>query len=282
MSWWNRIERRLEPLAIQNITLYIVMAQAFIYLTAMFRLIDLNMIVFRADWFLGGDWWRVFTFVAMPAFVPGATGGTGMLQAVFFAFLLYFIYMAGTAVEQHLGVVRYNLFLFVGYLLTVAAAFATPHAFATNAYLGGMIFLGLAYLNPMFTIYILFVLPVRLKWLAILLVAYWVLILLTGPWSLKLAVLAAATSFLLFFGRALLQDLRAGRRQQHQQVRREELQASSSAPRHRCHVCEKNSDTHPDLDFRYCSKCAGDQCYCPDHIRDHEHVLTDESDASRK
>jgi Pyruvate/2-oxoacid:ferredoxin oxidoreductase delta subunit len=45
--------------------------------------------------------------------------------------------------------------------------------------------------------------------------------------------------------------------------------------RHRCYVCGKTDVSHPQLDFRYCSKCAGDQCYCPEHIRNHEHVLTD-------
>ena len=43
-------------------------------------------------------------------------------------------------------------------------------------------------------------------------------------------------------------------------------------PRHRCRVCGKTDLTHPQMDFRYCSKCAGDECYCPEHIANHEHV----------
>ena len=45
-------------------------------------------------------------------------------------------------------------------------------------------------------------------------------------------------------------------------------------PRHRCHVCGKTDRSHPQLDFRYCSQCAGDECYCPEHIGNHVHVTS--------
>jgi Pyruvate/2-oxoacid:ferredoxin oxidoreductase delta subunit len=52
--------------------------------------------------------------------------------------------------------------------------------------------------------------------------------------------------------------------------------ADDAEPRHRCRVCGKTDLTDPQMDFRYCSKCAGNQCYCPEHIFSHEHVLVDE------
>jgi hypothetical protein len=56
-------------------------------------------------------------------------------------------------------------------------------------------------------------------------------------------------------------------------MRQVEKAAREDEPRHVCHVCGKTDRTHPQLDFRYCSKCAGDQCYCPDHIQNHAHVV---------
>jgi hypothetical protein len=41
-------------------------------------------------------------------------------------------------------------------------------------------------------------------------------------------------------------------------------------------VCGKTDLSNPKMDFRYCSKCAGNQCYCADHIFNHEHVVVDE------
>ena len=48
-----------------------------------------------------------------------------------------------------------------------------------------------------------------------------------------------------------------------------------SAPRHRCVSCGIDSNTHPKMEFRYCSKCDGQCAYCEDHLRDHQHVVED-------
>jgi hypothetical protein len=48
-------------------------------------------------------------------------------------------------------------------------------------------------------------------------------------------------------------------------------------PRHRCRICGRTDLSDPKLDFRYCSKCAGNECYCSDHIFNHEHVRADEN-----
>ena len=41
---------------------------------------------------------------------------------------------------------------------------------------------------------------------------------------------------------------------------------------HRCTVCGKTDVTHPDLEFRYCSRCQGYHCYCQEHISNHTHI----------
>ena len=43
-------------------------------------------------------------------------------------------------------------------------------------------------------------------------------------------------------------------------------------PRHRCEICGRTDITDPDLEFRFCSKCAGSREYCMDHLYTHEHV----------
>lgn len=46
-------------------------------------------------------------------------------------------------------------------------------------------------------------------------------------------------------------------------------------PRHRCEICGRTDITNPDLEFRYCSKCAGAHEYCMDHLYNHRHILVD-------
>ena len=42
--------------------------------------------------------------------------------------------------------------------------------------------------------------------------------------------------------------------------------------RHKCTVCGRTDVQYPNLEFRYCSRCAGYHCYCIDHINNHVHI----------
>lgn len=41
--------------------------------------------------------------------------------------------------------------------------------------------------------------------------------------------------------------------------------------RHRCEVCGITEVDDPNMEFRYCSKCFSNKCYCKNHIKNHEH-----------
>ena len=40
---------------------------------------------------------------------------------------------------------------------------------------------------------------------------------------------------------------------------------------HKCAVCGRTDADYPNLEFRYCSRCAGYHCFCQDHINSHIH-----------
>jgi hypothetical protein len=273
MSWLHRFERRLEPFALTNVSLYIVIAQVFLLFAGMFQLLDVHGVCTLVPVLVteGGDWWRIFTFAFIPPF-PGSAFG-----AVFVAFGLYCFYLFGTALENRWGVVRFNLFLLTGYALTVGLAFVTPMEAANNVFLAGSVFLAFAYIFPDFTMSLFFIIPVKIKWLAVVAWVLYAYQFFTGDLSAKLGVLAATGNFLLFFSRDLWLDMKQGRRRMEMQSRLAGATREEDEPRHRCHVCGKTDLTNPEMDFRYCSKCAGDQCYCPEHIRNHEHAVVDET-----
>jgi len=264
MSWFSRLEKRLAPYAIPHLTLFLVAGQAFVYLTTMLGLLDEGRLVLYPVLVLRGEWWRIFTFVVYP---PGG-------HWLFVALALYFLYFTGNALEQAWGALRYNLFLLVGFLLTVAAAFVTPYVAASNLFVGGVIFLAFAHMYPNFTMYVFFVLPVQIKWLAVVAWIGYIWEFVVGGPSQRLAITAALLNFFLFIGRDLWLSLRQGQRRLQTEARRHAEERQGPQVRHRCYVCGKTNLTNPEMDFRYCSKCAGDQCYCPDHIRNHVHVLT--------
>ena len=43
-----------------------------------------------------------------------------------------------------------------------------------------------------------------------------------------------------------------------------------------CAVCGRTNLTDPELDFRYCSRCAGYHCFCSEHIFSHVHFTDDQ------
>ena len=54
-------------------------------------------------------------------------------------------------------------------------------------------------------------------------------------------------------------------------MKQQRKKAREQGYRHRCEVCGRTDTDFPDLQFRYCSKCAGYHCFCQDHIFNHTH-----------
>ena len=54
-------------------------------------------------------------------------------------------------------------------------------------------------------------------------------------------------------------------------VRQQKKKEAERGYRHKCAVCGRTDTDYPDLEFRYCSRCAGYHCFCQDHIFNHEH-----------
>jgi hypothetical protein len=184
----------------------------------------------------------------------------------------YALYFMGTTLEHLWGTFRYNFYLFVGYVATVAAAFVFPDSYATNFYYLESIPLAFAFLFPEFRFLLYFILPVKAKWFALLIWLHFALILIAGPWMMRMMVLAAISNFILFFWRDIGVRIVEGRRRMNLQTKHVVAAKKQYEYRHRCTVCGVTEKTNPDEDFRYCSKCAGQYAYCSKHIRDHEHI----------
>lgn len=265
MPFLDKLERLFGRFAVPNVSLYLIIGQVFVLLTAMLGLISLEALDFAPALVLEGQqWWRIVTFMFI---VPIPQGTFGF---IFTAFGWYIFYLMSNALEHHWGPFRFNLFLFLSYALTVGFSFITPLYGVSNLYILGSVFLAFAYLNPDFELLLFFILPVKIKWLAIIAWALNFVQFVRGDLSERLQIGASVISFLVFFGPDMVRTLRSGRRVA---ARRAERVVAETQARHTCHVCGKTDRSHPDLDFRYCSKCAGDQCYCPEHIQNHAHVV---------
>jgi len=251
MGLLNRLERILGRFAIPNISLYLVMGQVVFWAVAFLGFFDLERIALLPVAVKEGEAWRLFSYLLLP---PNA-------HPVFIAFAWYMFYMMGSSLEGQWGVFRYNLFLLLGWALTLGVAFLFPTSYATNLFLAGSVFLAFAFLNPDFELLIFFILPVKIKWLALLQWIFYGYALAVGTWPIRLSVLASVGNFLIFFSGEIVQRIKGGRRRMEYQAKQAAAR-DSDEPRHKCVVCGKTDRTHPNEDFRYGDD---DRCYCSAH-----------------
>jgi hypothetical protein len=260
MTFMHRLERRLGWMALPNITLFLMLGQILVYFMMAIGYVEYIDLALIPALVLQGEVWRLVTFIFLPPIV---------MHPIFMAFAWYLFYLMGTALEDQWGTFRYNLFLWIGFLATMAAAFLVPGAVATNAFLLGSVFLAFAFLNPNFELMLFLLLPIKIKWLALIMWIVYGFTFLFGGWAERVLVFASVANFVVFFGRDIVHNLKASRRRAAFEAQRP---ADASEPFHRCHTCGITDKTHPNMQFRYCSLCEGDYAYCEEHIRNHDHV----------
>ena len=260
MHLLEKLERKLRPYAFTNLTLYIILGQGLFFLLMVLDYVTFEHIALVPSLVMEGQFWRIVTFL----FVPPS------ISPLLLILSWYVFFLMGTALEHNWGTARYNLFLLIGYTVTIVVSFAFPNVYVSNVYLLGSVFLAFAFLNPNFELYLFFVLPVKIKWLALLSIAIYSYEFIVWDWSVRLAILASACNLLLFFGPAALADIKRRKRRLKMEVQQK---VQESQPFHECVVCGITDKSHPHMDFRY---SEGDLCYCThctEHIDNHEHVV---------
>jgi hypothetical protein len=277
MSLLSRLESKFGRYAVPNLTMALIAGQVIVYVL---QHIDLpgavplvSKIALVPDKVLEGQWWRVITYL----FDPPKT------NPIFAFFAWYIFYLMGVTLESTWGLFRYNVYLAIGYFASLAFAFlcwfatGVPGQAATNAFLYGSVFLAFARLYPDFELQLMFILPVKIKWLALLTwIGYGWTLVAADSWLTRVMVLAAVLNYLLFFGRDIVRDMRQGHRGMQFRARAIQGRAPQLPMRmiHQCRVCGITSETSPKTQFRYCSKCNGEFSYCPEHLHNHEHTAT--------
>lgn len=277
---YNAVDRfcaRHPRFGISNLMRYIVIGTAVIFLLRMF-LTDvsaLDFLNFNLNALLRGEVWRIVSFI----FVPNTARPFMLLVE------LYFYYWIGSTLERQWGTAKFNLYYFSGVLLTVIAVSVASLIGGVNLAISGTyyinlsMFLAFACLFPDTQVLLFFIIPIKMKWLAILdavligydMIAYAV----NGTWYGVVQPIIALLNFAVFIYpevHYLTERRRYQTRPQTVNFKKAVKEAKQEKGYiHKCSVCGKTDTDYPDLDFRYCSKCAGYHCFCSDHIFTHVH-----------
>ena len=270
----DRFCARHPNLAIPGLMRYIVGANVLFYFLNMLSNGSLHFLALNPAAVLGGEIWRVVTYVLLP-------DSSGILLLV----TCLFYYWLGSALERLWGSCKFTLYFASGTLLTAVGAIlvylidGVSLSVAGASYVSSAMFLAFAMYNPEAMVYLMYVIPVKMKWVAWfeagMYAVHVILSAMAGQWGMALMPIIAMLNLFVFlapeFGRKA-DRVKAQHRPQAVQFRQAvKEQQKQKGYNHKCCVCGKTDTDYPDMQFRYCSKCAGYHCYCEEHIFNHVH-----------
>jgi hypothetical protein len=289
----SNFEKRFGKYAIKNVSLILILCYGIGYIIQQVNPVFLQYLSLDPYQILHGQIWRIVTWIISP---PQQT------NIFFFLIMLLFLYSIGTALEHVWGTYRFNVYLVNGILFTVVGSFiamalsylffgdlvsGADNAEITFAYASQMfttyyiytsIFLAYAVTFPEAQVLLMFIIPIKVKWLGVIYGAMVVLELFTtsGPAFLlmfqRLAILASLLNFLLFWFRSKNRMHMSPKQIKRRQQFKQDVRRHTMITKHKCAICGRSEEDDPTLEFRFCSKCNGNYEYCQHHLFTHEHV----------
>ncbi len=287
-AFLSRLEKKIGKYAIARLPLYMIICYAVGYVLIMVNPSIIYFISLDPYAILHGEVWRIFTWVMIP---PDTSN-------IFFTLItLYFYYSIGITLERTWGTFYFNVYIFSGLIFTLIGAFmmygyvmlfaggsAIPaellkpyfrdlSLFFSTYYISMSIFLGFAATYPDMQVLLMFIIPIKVKVLAVI---YAAILVWEGVHMgvMGLFVIGASLLNFIVFFISTRKNLLVGHRRTAQQkaFRREVKQMEPrKIAKHKCAICGRTSEEYPDLEFRFCSKCEGNYEYCQEHIFTHKH-----------
>lgn len=268
---------------IPRLMLYIVIGNIIVFLFGMMDTTNTlySLLYFDPALFCRGQIWRIVTFALIPT-----TNGL-----LWLAISLYFYYFIGSALERAWGSGKFTIYYFSGLLLTalyslIVYLISGTRILVSASYLNLSLFFAFATLWPEQRVLLFFVIPVKMKWLAWVDAAFFafeiIAMLVNGHVGYALVPVVAMLAYVVFCGEWLFDRLRPSRVGSAARQRARTIQFKQAAKKvqreqkaqgytRKCAVCGRTDADHPELEFRYCSRCAGYRCFCADHINNHVH-----------
>ncbi|MCD8039034.1 MAG: hypothetical protein LUE96_08120 [Lachnospiraceae bacterium] len=292
MNFLNKLERRVGKYAISDLSKYLILGYILGYLIELINSDFINYLTLNPYLILHGQVWRLVTWIIIPP------SGSNIIWTVV---MLYFYYSVGSDLERTWGTFYYNVYIFMGMLFTVmggfvimglsyipglgintvmsyygqSAYFQIVATYFSTYYVNMSIFLAFAATFPEVRVLLMFIIPIKVKWLGVAYGALLVVEMIGSNIIGRIVIAASLLNFVVFF---LMTRSGIQRMSPHEVKRRHNFNKEVKKARpvtvskHRCAICGRNSEDNPDVEFRFCSKCNGNYEYCQEHLFAHKHV----------
>lgn len=258
MNFLNKMERKIGKYAIPNLMIYLIAAYCIGFVIYTVNPNFMLMLTLSPYHILHGQVWRLITWILMPT-------DTRVFSLLIMA-LLY--YQLGSALERSWGTFRFNVYIFGGMLFTVIGAFILYGIYAaagtgsletislissltfTTNYINLTIFLAFAVMYPEMQILLFFIIPVKMKWMAVVYAVLIAINLILTSWGGRIAIIMSILNFLIFF-----LSTRNYRRVSPKEIHRKQVfkaqmrepRRGSMVTKHKCAVCGRTELDDPNL-----------------------------------
>ena len=288
MRFIDKLERKYGRYGIENLTMYIIISYVLGYALMYINPGALSMLSLNVTKILQGQVWRLITWIVYP---PSTSSPLWFVIAI-----LFFYYPISASLEHTWGKFKFTLYILSGMLFTVIAAFILHFVMGgvldglggiifSTYYISLSIFLAYSLTYPDMTVLLMFVIPIKMKWMSIVyaaLVIYDVArYFMNGAWFMALPIIASLLNFVIFFlGTRDFNRYNPKEIHRKNEFKRAVNGGSKTVPfpgnsnavtKHKCAVCGRTEKDDPNLEFRFCSKCNGNYEYCQDHLYTHIH-----------
>lgn len=292
MSKW---EKKFGKYAISNLTFVLIACYVAGYLLTWLARPIMGYLTLNPYAILHGQIWRMVTWVISP---PSSFD-------LFTIIMLMFYLSLGTTLEKVWGTWQYNVYIFTGILLTILGSFLCMGVFylvygqaATSVmqelcyygawhfstyFINMSIFLAYAATFPNAQVLLMFVIPIKVKYLGIVygvmlvyqMVGYFQVGLLQSAeyWFGVAAVAASLLNFLIFWLRSKNHMNWNPKQVKRKMEFRQDIRRNPNPKitKHKCAICGRSEEDDPTMEFRFCSKCNGNYEYCQNHLFTHQH-----------
>ena len=293
----NKLEKKFGRYGISNLIYYVLAAYGVGYVLYYMAPDIYYALILRPELVCRGQVWRLFTWIfTMPQELD-----------LFVIFMFLFYLWIGTTLEKHWGTFKYNLYMISGWLfMTVGAMLIYVVSLWTigdgislsvsTYYINLTSFLACATVLPDVQVYLFMVIPIKMKWLAIvdilvlgyefisvllMIVRYSeieIIVYSNGQYTREkciaicVSIIISVLNFILFYFNS-----RYGKRYTPTEIVRKQsfrrkVNVGKGVAKHKCAICGRTECDGEGLVFRFCSRCDGNYEYCQDHLFTHEHV----------
>ncbi len=188
-AWVDRLERRFGVLAVPELPSLLTAMTAVAAILCALKPEFMETLTLDPEALLRGQVWRVVTFLLV----------SPQSSLLWMLLWLAMIFAVLSALGAAWGEFKLTVFIAIASLLSTAAALWTG-ASGDNSPIHLANFLAFARLAPEREVLVLFILPIKLRWLAVVAVTLTAIQILGGDYALRIRLLAGISTYLLYFG----------------------------------------------------------------------------------